>query len=336
MPRYFTKGGVLEPVKDYDTWFNSLKCNVKTSDDTFTPPLVYEEILKYINEKIIPIDSIEIHRPFYPGGDYKKDIETYNEKSVVIDNPPFSITSEILDFYTKNNIKFFIFTNGLTVFHSLNTDLHLLCPYVQIEYENGTKLTTCFIHNLLPKGVTISGELRDRLDNLPKSNKKEQNKYSYPKEVLSVANSLELAKRIKGEHTIYNYKGITGLSYKGKQKKVFCKAMLLSKSEQEKINKIRAECGLIKTPLSIQNKKKKTLPLTTAIVSLFTIITALLPLPTLIPITLSAVAMLTSLITATKIAKQTQKIIKQKNNDDGIIKFELSEKQKKYMEELEN
>ncbi|OPG60911.1 hypothetical protein BGL87_08335 [Helicobacter pylori] len=171
MPKYFIKGGKLEQPKEYETWFNNLKKNVKTSDDTFTPPLVYEEVLKYINEKIIPIDSIEIQRPFYPGGDYQKDAESYNEKSVVIDNPPFSILSEILEFYIKNNIKFFVFANGLTVFHYLNRDVHLLCPYTSIKYDNGAKVNTCFIHNLLPKGVTLSGELRDRLLALDKKTK---------------------------------------------------------------------------------------------------------------------------------------------------------------------
>ena len=227
--------------------------------------------------------------------------------------------------------------NGLTIFNYLNKDLHLLCPYVTIEYDNGAKVNTCFIHNLLPKGVTISGELRDRLLILSKQNKKERNKYSYPNEALSVAQSLELVKRINGEHTITNYIGVSGLNCNGKQKKVFCKAMLLSKSEQEKLDKIRAECGLTKSPITIQRKTEKTLAITTAIFSLITIVTALLPLPFLIPIILSAVTMLTALLTATKIAKQNQEIIeKQNNDDDGIMKLELSERQHKYREALEN
>ncbi|GAA8041970.1 hypothetical protein HpMS86_09690 [Helicobacter pylori] len=332
MPRYFTKGGILEPAQDYDKWFNNLRENIKTSDDTFTPPLLYEELLKYINKKIIPIDSIEIQRPFYPGGDYQKDAETYHEKSVVIDNPPFSICSEIINFYIKNNIKFFVFTNGLTIFNYLNLDCHLLCPYIEIEYGNGANITTCFIHNLLPKGVTISGELRERLLNFSrKQNKKEKNKYSYPNEVLSVAQSLKLAKALKGEHTITNYKGVTGLNYNGKQKKVFCKAMILSKSEQDKIDKIRAKYGLIKSPTTINNKTEKTLAIATVILSLITMVTALFQLPFLIHIILSAVNMFTALLTAIKITKQ-----KQEENDDGLVKFELSERQHKYREALEN
>ncbi|MCQ2756230.1 hypothetical protein JT172_05370 [Helicobacter pylori] len=262
---------------------------IKTSDDTFTPPLVYEEVLKYINEKLIPIDSIEIQRPFYPGGDYQKDAETYNEKSVVIDNPPFSICSEILDFYTKKNIKFFLFTNGLTIFSHLDRDVHLLCPYLSIEYDNGAKVNTCFIHNLLPRGVTISGELRERFVTLHKQNKIKRKKFSYPKEVLSVSQSLELVKKIKGEHTITHYKGVSSLNYNGKQRKVFCKVMLLSKSEQEKLDKIKIEQQEKLDKIKIEQQEK------------------------------------------------LDKIkIEQQDNYDDIIKFELSEKQKKYRDELEN
>lgn len=274
MPRYFIEGGGLEPVKDYDIWFNNLKQNVKTSDDTFTPPKIYEAILEYINEKIIPIDSIEIQRPFYPGGDYQKEAETYNEKSVVIDNPPFSICSKILEFYTKNNIKFFIFASGLTIFGYLSRGVHLLCPYITLTYEGGAKVNTCFIHNLLPDGVTISGELRERLSKLVPTKKGGRKKCQYPNEVLSVAQGLELSQKIKGEVTITNYKAITGLSYKGKQRKLFCKAMILSKSEQAKLDKIREEYESLKDD--------------------------------------------------------------DDDDDDGIIKFELSEKQRRYRDALEN
>lgn len=277
MARYFVKGGGLEPVKDYDSWLSSLKHNVKTSDDTFTPPEIYEAILEYINEKIIPIDSIEIQRPFYPGGDYQKEAETYNEKSVVIDNPPFSLSSEIIHFYIKKNIKFFIFANGLTTFAYLTRDVHLLCPYATIKYDNGARVSTCFVHNLLPKGVTISGELRERLSKAAKRQKKLRKKCKYPNEVLSVAQSAELAKQMKGEVTITKYKGVGSLSFKGKQERVFCKAMLLSKGEQARLDKIRREQ-----------------------------------------------------------TKQPDETDDENEFDDEIIEFELSEKQRKYRDELED
>ncbi|UOS60895.1 hypothetical protein [Helicobacter pylori] len=63
---------------------------------------------------------------------------------------------------------------------------------------------------------------------------------------MSVAQSLGLTKRLKGEVTIENYKVVSGLNHNGKQKQVFGRAMILSKSEQDKIDKLRAEVGLIK------------------------------------------------------------------------------------------
>lgn len=332
----------MGPVRDYDAWFANLRQNVKTSDDIFTPPKVYEVILEYINEKIAPIDNMEIQRPFYPGGDYQKDIENYNEKSVVIDNPPFSISSEIVDFYIKNNIKFFIFLNGLTIFHHLNKNAHLLCPYVSITYDNGAKVNTCFIHNLLPKGVTISGVLRDKLTAINKERVSKRKKYTYPNEVLSVAQSLELARRINGEHTITNYKGVSGLNSKGKQKKVFCKAMILSKKEQEKLDKIREELGIIKPNKIKQDKTKMINGISKGIFVLsllgvttlfycygFNKETATMGLYFIFIIVLSFLA---HLYTNTNIIVNDD----DDDDDDEVIKFELSERQHKYREAIED
>ena len=340
MPRYFTKGGVLEPIKDYDTWFNNLRQNVKTSDDVFTPTEIYEAILEYINEKIIPIDSIEIQRPFYPGGDYEKEAETYNEKSVVIDNPPFSICNKIVEFYTKNNIKFFIFTNGLTIFNYLTKDLHLLCPYVLLKYDNGARVNTCFIHNLLPKGVTISGELRERLLKTIAKQKKEKKKYQYPNEVLSVAQSLELAAAIKGEVTIKNYTSVSGLNYKGKQKKVFCRAMILSKSEQAKMDKIREENNLLKNSDEYYIQKKSILKkifIASALVTIISMVIVLfngLHVITIVPTIILILVIIAIIISENKVSKMKDKT--DNESDEEIAKFELSEKQRRYREELGN
>ena len=56
-------------------------------------------------------------------------------------------------------------------------DVHVLCPYATLGYDNGAKVNTCFVHNLPPKGVTISCELRERLLRLEKTQKRERKKY---------------------------------------------------------------------------------------------------------------------------------------------------------------
>lgn len=70
----------------------------KTTDECYTPALVYEAVRGWAIERY-GLQGREIVRPFYPGGDYEH--EEYPEGCVVIDNPPFSIISKICAFYQK-------------------------------------------------------------------------------------------------------------------------------------------------------------------------------------------------------------------------------------------
>ena len=53
-------------------------------------------------------------RPFWPGGDYQR--ENYPAGCVVVDNPPFSILSQICRFYNAHGVKYFLFAPALTLF----------------------------------------------------------------------------------------------------------------------------------------------------------------------------------------------------------------------------
>ncbi|MDQ9814957.1 hypothetical protein RFZ01_11135, partial [Acinetobacter pittii] len=55
----------------------------KTTDDCYTPPEVYRYVLDYVGT-LIPLEGMSIERPFYPGGDYRKAAEGYDERTVVI------------------------------------------------------------------------------------------------------------------------------------------------------------------------------------------------------------------------------------------------------------
>ena len=74
---------------------------------------VYEAVKTWAIDKYGLADR-PIVRPFYPGGDYQK--MTYPDGAVVIDNPPFSILAEIVDFYHAHHIDFFLFAPSLTAF----------------------------------------------------------------------------------------------------------------------------------------------------------------------------------------------------------------------------
>lgn len=87
------------------------------------------------------IDGMTVVRPFYPGGDYESLV--YPDNCVVIDNPPFSIVSQIVRFYLKRGIKFFLFAPHLTLF-SADLDCTRIVCGAAIVYENGAKVNTSF------------------------------------------------------------------------------------------------------------------------------------------------------------------------------------------------
>ena len=98
--------------KSYEDFVEKFKPK-KTTDDCYTPPLVYETVKEWACEKY-GIQSDKIVRPFYPGEDYEH--ADYPDGCVVLDNPPFSILSKICEFYLDRNIPFFLFAPSLTAF----------------------------------------------------------------------------------------------------------------------------------------------------------------------------------------------------------------------------
>ena len=126
--------------EDYEGFVDKFKTK-KTTDDCFTPPEVYNCVLKYVSDKCNIKDS-EIVRPFYPGGDYENC--EYPAGCVVIDNPPFSILAQIAKFYIENGIKFFLFAPHLTLF-SAKVEYTRIVVGASIVYENGANVKTSFI-----------------------------------------------------------------------------------------------------------------------------------------------------------------------------------------------
>lgn len=118
-----------------------------TTDDCFTPPLVYDAVRDWVCKEY-GVDKDKIVRPFYPGGDYQN--FDYSNGAVVVDNPPFSILSKICTFYLDKGIPFFLFAPALTSFSCKNTVMrmcHIACD-VQITYANGAVVNTGFVTNL--------------------------------------------------------------------------------------------------------------------------------------------------------------------------------------------
>ena len=158
----------------------------KTTDDCYTPDNVYNAVLDWVRKEYNV--SGEIVRPFWPGGDYER--FDYPIDCVVVDNPPFSIISQICRVYKNNGIKFFLFAPYLTNFSSQMQGITHVITDADVMYENGATVNTAFITNLEP-GIEVrtAPALRKAIVRADKENRskvrKELPKYSYPPEVLT-------------------------------------------------------------------------------------------------------------------------------------------------------
>ena len=180
-----------EESEEYQAFVDKFKPK-KTTDDCYTPVPVYEAVKTWAIDKYGLADR-PIVRPFYPGGDYQK--MTYPDGAVVIDNPPFSILAEIVDFYHAHHIDFFLFAPSLTAFaRMIGRDwLHSVIAHGSVTYENGAIVNTSFETNMGTARVTVSHELHDRITTADAQAKDERRsseplpKYSYPVEVATAA-----------------------------------------------------------------------------------------------------------------------------------------------------
>lgn len=174
--------------KNYDEFVEKFKSK-KTTDDCYTPENIYNAVASWV-AKEYELFKNDFVRPFYPGGDYKS--FDYAGK-IVVDNPPFSIMSEIIKFYVTNNIKFFLFAPTLTSFNGGLPLCTVLSIGLDVIYENGAKVNTSFATNLEPFDIRIrtAPELYQIVDAENKKNMrlktKQLPKYKYPINVITAA-----------------------------------------------------------------------------------------------------------------------------------------------------
>ena len=163
-----------------------------TSDDCFTPDNIFDTVRAWAFERYKLPEDTPVVRPFYPGGDYQS--EDYPDNCVVIDNPPFSIASQICRWYQEHGIRFFLFANGLTIGgiawkHDAFT---AVCAGGNIEYDNGANIQTNFITNMSPGIMAETApDLHKAIEAVNKENvkknKKVVTKLALPMEVLTAA-----------------------------------------------------------------------------------------------------------------------------------------------------
>lgn len=216
--------------QDYDEFVEKFKLK-KTTDDCYTPPAVYDCVLEWVKEKY-DINGCEIVRPFYPGGDYEN--YDYPDNCVVVDNPPFSITSKICRFYCEHNIRFFLFTNGLTLCNT--RDVNWVKVAATITYENGAKVNTSFLTNMGSAKLTISEDLRLRLIAAQKRVGTKRNVRNYSPGVYSSAKIPSVTEDIE-----FNSGDVQFVSHDYNEGKIhlFGGGCKFSESALERLNKVK-------------------------------------------------------------------------------------------------
>ena len=171
--------------EQYQKFVDKFKA-AKTTDDCYTPTLIYDAVADYVANEY-GIERKMFVRPFYSGGDYQR--EEYPEGCAVVDNPPFSILSQIVDWYIRRGIKFFLFGPTLTLLGLMKipdrkNNICVMLIGAPIEYENGAEVQTSFVTNMDKYAVRIEPGLRSEIekinDRLRKEKSKQLPKYVYP------------------------------------------------------------------------------------------------------------------------------------------------------------
>ena len=173
---------------DYRAFVEKFKPK-KTTDDCYTPENVYNAVRDWTVEEY-GIDPKKILRPFYPGGDYIR--ARYPDGYTVVDNPPFSLISQIVTVYMRAGVPFLLFAPHLT---SVNiaagrTDFTRLICNSSITYDNGAQVNTDFVTNLDGEYcVRTVPKLRAAIMAADKENTagKTLPSYEYPPELMTAA-----------------------------------------------------------------------------------------------------------------------------------------------------
>ena len=224
-----------------------------TTDDCYTPTEVYDEVVKYVRN--IVGDAPEFVRPFYPNGNYQT--FNYPKDCVVVDNPPFSIYSEIVRWYLAHDIKFFLFAPALTQVVA-NVPVNYVVAFCDIVYENGANVRTSFTTNLLGDIVfTTAPELKRAVEERNGKAPVDLPIYGY-ENVLTTAliGKISLVEFSAKRNEVAEISNLDALKAKGKS--LFGRGWLLSdRKEKERKEKERKEKERKENYLHLSEREKQ-------------------------------------------------------------------------------
>ena len=235
---------IQEKLHDYEGFVEKFKPK-KTTDDCYTPPAVYEAVKEWVLKEYGISPNTRVIRPFYPGGDYES--EDYSGDCIVIDNPPFSILSKIIRFYSNNNVRYFLFAPHLTVFTNIKEEYKntAIIINVNIIYENGADVGTAFTTNLSPDiAVRTAPALKKAIELAQKKERKEKKKlpkYTYPEEVVHIGRINKLCRaEIEIKHSESERIAILEDQRKRSGKTIFGGGMLVSRAVASRLREAEA------------------------------------------------------------------------------------------------
>ena len=158
----------------------------RTSDDCFTPQNIYDIVADWVASEF-HVSRDRFVRPFWPGGDFIKESESYKDE-IVVDNPPFSILASILRHYQERKRPYCLFAPAQTIFGSCHTSgVNGIAVNVSITYGNGARIATSFLTSLGPDKIRTAPDLYAALEKADKDNSGRRTlaKIHWPDHVLS-------------------------------------------------------------------------------------------------------------------------------------------------------
>lgn len=170
---------------DYEGFLEKFEAK-RTTDDCITPPQVFEAVGSWACAEY-GIDPDSIVRPFFPGGDYEH--FDYPDGCTVLDNPPFSILTEIVRAYNARGVRYFLFAPGLTTF--IRAECCAVCADCEITYDNGAVVRTNFVTNLDPARArtapALTKAVEAAMEAIRREARRELPRYAYPDDVATCA-----------------------------------------------------------------------------------------------------------------------------------------------------
>ena len=176
-----------EASPEYDAFVDKFRPKL-TTDDCYTPANVFAAVRDWAVDRY-GLQGAELLRPFFPGGDCQA--AEYPENCVVLDNPPFSILSEICAWYDEHSVRYFLFCPGMTTF-SINAGR---CNYLpcgnNIMFDNGADLPVSYLTNMGDVKIEIAPDLYEAVAAADRINRAKVKAglpvYDYPDCVCSAA-----------------------------------------------------------------------------------------------------------------------------------------------------